>query len=266
MLSQCLYWSQRSEGGWFYKSCAEWECETGLTRAEQETVRRELCKLDFFEEDRRGMPATMHYRVDIDLLEEAVIATKKDQFAEKPQTVKTRGLVGGNQAGKSAERSQTTLIEAKTTSENSTDTRADSLFEIEPDLPTEPFERWIVEQIRTVPAFASISINPDEIARLAVDIADCAPSDATLIASFKNWVDYEIGDTKHRPATKKYRPIARVRDHLLSRNAGRWAGEKSRNGTKPFDTMSFVRNLQGQSESTEDRALAILNGKGSFVR
>lgn len=66
MLSQAWYWSKRTsdEDGWFYKTQAEWEDETGLTRTEYETARRKLKDLGVMEEDLRGVPATLYYRID----------------------------------------------------------------------------------------------------------------------------------------------------------------------------------------------------------
>ena len=43
----------------------EWERETGLTRSEQETARRKLRDLGYLEERRRGLPAKLYYRVNM---------------------------------------------------------------------------------------------------------------------------------------------------------------------------------------------------------
>lgn len=71
LLSQAVYWSRRTkdEAGWFYKTGEEWEDETGLTRAEQETARRRLRELNLIDEELRGLPCKMHYRVKVDVLE-----------------------------------------------------------------------------------------------------------------------------------------------------------------------------------------------------
>jgi hypothetical protein len=69
MLSQAIYWSRRTrKDGWFYKSQKEWEEETGLTRREQDTARRSLKATGFWEEDLRGVPATMNFRVNVEKL------------------------------------------------------------------------------------------------------------------------------------------------------------------------------------------------------
>lgn len=82
MLSQAWYWMKRTsdEGGWFYKTIAEWEDETGLTRSEQETARKHL--KDILEVELRGVPATLYYRVN----REKVLELLGVQFAETLQT------------------------------------------------------------------------------------------------------------------------------------------------------------------------------------
>lgn len=68
-LSQASYWGRltlkdRPEGdGWFYKSQLEWEEETGLTRREQETARRNLVKAGVLEERFADTPRKLYFRV-----------------------------------------------------------------------------------------------------------------------------------------------------------------------------------------------------------
>lgn len=69
MLSQGWYWSYVSEDemrrdGWFYKTEQEWQKETGLTRREQQRARAILRKTGVWEENRKGVPARMFFRVD----------------------------------------------------------------------------------------------------------------------------------------------------------------------------------------------------------
>ena len=69
-LSQLLYWSGKGHDptGWIYKTQAEWEQETGLTRLEQETARKHLRDAGVLEEKREGLPARLFYRVDFSAL------------------------------------------------------------------------------------------------------------------------------------------------------------------------------------------------------
>ncbi len=63
MLSQAVYWSRRCTDGWFYKTQGEWQEETGLTRTEQETARKNLRAKGFIEEKKRGVPCKVYYNV-----------------------------------------------------------------------------------------------------------------------------------------------------------------------------------------------------------
>ncbi len=76
MLSQCVYWHSRTSqrDGWFYKSQADWETETGMTRREQETARKRLVQAGFLEEIRKGVPAKLYFRVNVEALEAALKA------------------------------------------------------------------------------------------------------------------------------------------------------------------------------------------------
>lgn len=67
LLSQALYWSRRTRDadGWFYKTQAQWEAETGLTRYEQESARRRLVASGYLDEQRRGVPCRLFFRVDV---------------------------------------------------------------------------------------------------------------------------------------------------------------------------------------------------------
>jgi len=71
LLGQCLYWTrsvtrqQPQRDGWFWKTAAEWQRETGLTRREQDSARRRLRALGLLAEHRRGMPAKRWYRLDL---------------------------------------------------------------------------------------------------------------------------------------------------------------------------------------------------------
>lgn len=67
MLSEA-YHKQRLHNDWWPKTCNEWEHHTGLTRDNQETARRALKKFPFWKEELRGLPAKLHFYVDIERL------------------------------------------------------------------------------------------------------------------------------------------------------------------------------------------------------
>lgn len=68
MLSQLWYWrsskTAQQRKGWFYKTIADWNIETALTRRQIDRARIILKKKKFIEEKLKGMPPKLHYRVD----------------------------------------------------------------------------------------------------------------------------------------------------------------------------------------------------------
>ena len=77
LLSQLLYWTPRTPDGWLYKTREELKAETALTRWEQETARKQLRDLGVLLEERRGMPARVHFRVDLGRLVELLASHDK---------------------------------------------------------------------------------------------------------------------------------------------------------------------------------------------
>jgi prophage antirepressor-like protein len=76
-LVRALEWQRRvasAHGEYWFKSQAEWEAETGLSRHEQETARLRLKRLGVLHEARRGLPSRLWFRVD----EEKVIALLRE--------------------------------------------------------------------------------------------------------------------------------------------------------------------------------------------
>jgi hypothetical protein len=83
LLSQAMYWQENvGADRWFYKTQQDWLRETCLTRTEQESARKTLCMLGLLEEKLAGMPAKIHFRVNL-----VALADKLSEFqpAEKPQ-------------------------------------------------------------------------------------------------------------------------------------------------------------------------------------
>ena len=76
MLTYAMHWTREfhfaaechpalAAEGFMLVTQIEWERETGLTRSEQETARRKLRDLGYLEERRRGLPAKLYYRVNM---------------------------------------------------------------------------------------------------------------------------------------------------------------------------------------------------------
>ena len=152
LLSQFWYWTntqtvaRRAGDGWFWKSQKEITQETGLTRTETLTARRKLADLGVVEEQVRGVPATVHFRVVKDVLFEVFwryILANPDEFAENLQTVgmapgqnaenlqtglpNTRKLVRGKRASKPAEKLQAiSESPSETTQKNTQNTSSES--------------------------------------------------------------------------------------------------------------------------------------------
>jgi hypothetical protein len=71
----------KAHDGWFVRSQAEWERDTGLTRREQETARRLLRERGLLEERRVGMPAVLWYRVNWARLRESLEHQSRKNWA-----------------------------------------------------------------------------------------------------------------------------------------------------------------------------------------
>ncbi len=65
-LSQLYYWDDRGQraDGFIYKTQDEWQRETGLTRRQQESARKQLKAHGLIEEHKHSVPARLHYRID----------------------------------------------------------------------------------------------------------------------------------------------------------------------------------------------------------
>ncbi|WP_421287573.1 helix-turn-helix domain-containing protein [Aeromonas veronii] len=95
-LSQALYWAKRCkehEDGcsWFYKTQADWEEETGLTRYEQEGARKALRNLGVLKEKRVGLPAQLYFSIDLVALEAALNACDFLQPSMRKTSKQARG-------------------------------------------------------------------------------------------------------------------------------------------------------------------------------
>jgi hypothetical protein len=96
-LCQFLYWTGKGARGddFIWKTQAEIERETGLSRYEQEGARKKLVSLGLLEEKRAGIPATLHYRVNLeaiieklqDFYHEQECGKPPDRSAEKPLSI-----------------------------------------------------------------------------------------------------------------------------------------------------------------------------------
>lgn len=66
LLSQMWYWQGvKPKDEWFYKKQTEWESEIGLSRREYDTARKRLKSLKLIDEQLRGVPPTLYFRVNV---------------------------------------------------------------------------------------------------------------------------------------------------------------------------------------------------------
>lgn len=74
--SQLYYWSDKGNhpDGWIYKTSDELYDETGLKRRGQETARKLGRELGIIQEKKMGVPATMHFKIDLEKTSEVLEA------------------------------------------------------------------------------------------------------------------------------------------------------------------------------------------------
>lgn len=73
LLCQLIYWIGKGQDGdgWIFKTQVELADETGLSRHEQDTARKRLRQAGLIQEERRGVPAQLYYRVNLERLDAA---------------------------------------------------------------------------------------------------------------------------------------------------------------------------------------------------
>jgi hypothetical protein len=123
LLSQFVYWSKRtSKGdGWFWKTQEELKEETAMTRRQQETARKILCRAGLTHEKRKGVPPKTWFKVDLDCLEKLLVqygGNRHSGLAQtyKPETREAPDRDGRNRQPGEAETARHLLL-SETTSE-----------------------------------------------------------------------------------------------------------------------------------------------------
>ncbi len=131
-LCQLLYWEgkQANKEGWIYKTQQEMFEETGLTRYEQETARRNLKNKGFIEEKLQGIPAKLHYKINFKAINEAWAEFVEEETAnnnvdeQRTSMGKSNKQAYGNTTNSGAETQQTIT---ENTTENTTKTTTDGI-------------------------------------------------------------------------------------------------------------------------------------------
>ena len=74
LLGQALYWTRSylrahpERDNWFWHTARDWQASTGLSRREQENARRILVGQGYLLQRRAGMPARLHFKLDLEAL------------------------------------------------------------------------------------------------------------------------------------------------------------------------------------------------------
>jgi 5-methylcytosine-specific restriction endonuclease McrA len=80
MFSQMWYWTKKKgDGGWCFRSQADWRKDTCLSRREQETARRLLRSLGLIEEKLRGTPPKVNFRIKSDVLVDLLLKQNRSR-------------------------------------------------------------------------------------------------------------------------------------------------------------------------------------------
>jgi hypothetical protein len=97
-LQQFSYWTgkQKNSDGWIFKTRDDIEAETGLTRTEQENARKQLRERGFIEEKLKGIPATLHYRINIPAINGAWCQHASWDESDPPVGGKPANWIAGN--------------------------------------------------------------------------------------------------------------------------------------------------------------------------
>jgi hypothetical protein len=143
---QLLYWDGKGKtpGGWIYKTQAEWQEETGLRRFEQETVRKHLKKLKVLEEQKKGVPARLYYRLNFDVLYELVEQAYPE--AENPSMLESSIQGCGDPAHKHVAIQQSiseSTIQRKGVSNGLSSLWKTALDELSQQMTKQTYDQWL---------------------------------------------------------------------------------------------------------------------------
>ena len=131
IFQQIAYWTGRgSDPEWIYKTRQEFFNETTLTRTQQENARKNLRRLGVIEEQRRGLPARIYFRVNW----EALFALLSAQLAGNLPT--SRPATSQTDGGKDTNQSAGLPPSSKSTSKKTKEERPRN-FEISKEPPSE---------------------------------------------------------------------------------------------------------------------------------
>jgi hypothetical protein len=91
LMSQLFFWTGNGmdPAGWIYKTEREWKWETGLSRDQQREARKILKAKDVLQEDKKGVPCKLYFRIKLERLAEAMLETLNQRYTQTPKACQT---------------------------------------------------------------------------------------------------------------------------------------------------------------------------------
>ena len=233
-LSQALYWSKRTTlpDSWFYKTADEWFDETFLTRREQETVRKRLTAIKVLDEQKRGVPAKLYFRVNLEELERHILRHSE-----------TVGDAGGQEAvqtrfDKSAKLGSTnppTLVQQKrqTNTETTTETTKRLQRDISSDDEFEEFwaaypKRPNNPRKKAMAAYRKARNNVSQkqlLTAVALYAAYMAGEDPKFVAMAATWLNDERWNCDYEKKAEVIQSYNKAKYSLDPEGAEKWLDE-----------------------------------------
>ena len=256
MLSQAVYWTDRTKDpeGWFWKTQDEWYEETMLSRKEQESARRRLREIAFqgkslWQEQLRGVPAKLYYRVDIDILE---CLLRADQYAQNGQSSmpQTDILESPKGAYKNDQKGHT-LIGTETTTEITSETTAESVVESSTAIIAKPHTQQTEDAVSiALTYFPTLGIWQQELIANA-DINHLALWRQTM----QIWSDHKHSRNNIHGMIDKYQRLEtqniRDKDYHNGQNQQHRPIRESHNERAARESLELIRQLR--QEGSNDR-------------
>ena len=91
-LSQLIYWTDKTQDGWIFKSYSDWENEIFVKEKKLREIKKELEELGLIEtkiQKAYGVP-TVHYRVNQDALINFLLCDDAEKKGDEPKTAETK--------------------------------------------------------------------------------------------------------------------------------------------------------------------------------
>lgn len=90
-LSQLVYWTDKTQDGWIFKSYSDWESEIFVKEKKLREIKKELEKFGLIEtkiQKAYGVP-TVHYKVNQDALIKFLFCDDAEKKCDEPETAET---------------------------------------------------------------------------------------------------------------------------------------------------------------------------------